>query len=79
MIDMVVATTETPKQILDGFVRKPSVQSEQYRAANLWSNLPLWQILHQGVERYSDSIAVTDNHTSLSYLELANRVYAFGR
>ncbi|MGR2950623.1 AMP-binding protein [Vibrio vulnificus] len=71
---MVVATTETPKQILDGFVRKPSVQSEQYQAANLWRNSPLWQILHQGVERHPDSIAVTDNHTSLSYLELANRV-----
>ncbi|MCU8344173.1 AMP-binding protein [Vibrio vulnificus] len=71
---MVVATTETPKQILDGFVRKPSVQSEQYQAANLWRNLPLWQILHQGVEHHPDSIAVTDNHTSLSYLELANRV-----
>ncbi|EPT8341645.1 TPA: AMP-binding protein [Vibrio vulnificus] len=71
---MVVATTETPKQILDGFVRKPSVQSEQYQAANLWRNLPLWQILHQGVEHHPDSIAVTDNHTSLSYLELASRV-----
>ncbi|MGL1088130.1 (2,3-dihydroxybenzoyl)adenylate synthase [Vibrio vulnificus] len=71
---MVVATTETPKQILDGFVRKPSVQSEQYQAANLWRNSPLWQILHQGVERHPDSIAVTDNHTSLSYLELASRV-----
>lgn len=71
---MVVATTETPKQILDGFVRKPSVQSEQYQAANLWRNSPLWQILHQGVEHHPDSIAVTDNHTSLSYLELANRV-----
>ncbi|HFQ5016061.1 TPA: (2,3-dihydroxybenzoyl)adenylate synthase [Vibrio vulnificus] len=71
---MVVATTETPKQILDGFVRKPSVQSEQYQAANLWRNSPLWQILHQGVEHHPDSIAVTDNHTSLSYLELASRV-----
>ncbi|ELK8308297.1 (2,3-dihydroxybenzoyl)adenylate synthase [Vibrio vulnificus] len=71
---MVVTTTETPKQILDGFVRKPSVQSEQYQAANLWRNSPLWQILHQGVEHHPDSIAVTDNHTSLSYLELANRV-----
>lgn len=71
---MVVATTETPKQILDGFVRKPSVQSEQYQAANLWRNSPLWQILHQGVEHHPDRIAVTDNHTSLSYLELANRV-----
>ncbi|HAS8567181.1 TPA: (2,3-dihydroxybenzoyl)adenylate synthase [Vibrio vulnificus] len=70
---MVVATTETPKQILDGFVRKPRVQREQYKAANLWRNSPLWQILHQGVERHPDSIAVTDNHTSLSYLELANR------
>ncbi|MDS1838549.1 (2,3-dihydroxybenzoyl)adenylate synthase [Vibrio vulnificus] len=71
---MVVTTTETPKQILDGFVRKPSVQSEQYQAANLWRNSPLWQILHQGVEHHPDSIAVTDNHTSLSYLELASRV-----
>ncbi|EOV0101509.1 TPA: AMP-binding protein [Vibrio vulnificus] len=71
---MVVATTETPKQILDGFVRKPSIQREQYQAANLWRNSPLWQILHQGVEHHPDSIAVTDNHTSLSYLELANRV-----
>lgn len=71
---MVVATTETPKQILDGFVRKPSVQSEQYQAANLWRNSPLWQILHQGVGCHPDRIAVTDNHTSLSYLELANRV-----
>ncbi|HDY7705299.1 TPA: AMP-binding protein [Vibrio vulnificus] len=71
---MVVATTETPKQILDGFVRKPSIQREQYQVANLWRNLPLWQILHQGVEHHPDSIAVTDNHTSLSYLELANRV-----
>ncbi|MCU8374960.1 AMP-binding protein [Vibrio vulnificus] len=71
---MVVATTETPKQILDGFVRKPSIQREQYQAANLWRNLPLWQILHQGVEHHPDRIAVTDNHTSLSYLELANRV-----
>lgn len=71
---MVVATTETPKQILDGFVRKPSIQREQYQAANLWRNSPLWQILHQGVEHRPDSIAVTDNHTSLSYLELANRV-----
>ncbi|RAH29439.1 (2,3-dihydroxybenzoyl)adenylate synthase, partial [Vibrio vulnificus] len=71
---MVVATTETPKQILDGFVRKPSIQREQYQAANLWRNLQLWQILHQGVEHHPDRIAVTDNHTSLSYLELANRV-----
>ncbi|MCG6301858.1 AMP-binding protein [Vibrio vulnificus] len=71
---MVVTTTETPKPILDGFVRKPSVQSEQYQAANLWRNSPLWQILHQGVEHHPDSIAVTDNHTSLSYLELASRV-----
>ncbi|HDY7663450.1 TPA: AMP-binding protein [Vibrio vulnificus] len=71
---MVVATTETSKQILDGFVRKPSAQSEQYQAANLWRNSPLWQILHQGVEHHPDRIAVTDNHTSLSYLELANRV-----
>ncbi|HAS6387536.1 (2,3-dihydroxybenzoyl)adenylate synthase [Vibrio vulnificus] len=71
---MIVTTTETPKQILDGFVRKPSVQSEQYQAANLWRNSPLWQILHQGVGRHPDRIAVTDNHTSLSYLELANRV-----
>ncbi|EOA6541342.1 TPA: (2,3-dihydroxybenzoyl)adenylate synthase [Vibrio vulnificus] len=71
---MVVTTTETPKQILDGFVRKPSVQREQYQAANLWRNSPLWQILHQGVGRHPDSIAVTDNHTSLSYLELANHV-----
>ncbi|HDY7476494.1 TPA: (2,3-dihydroxybenzoyl)adenylate synthase [Vibrio vulnificus] len=71
---MVVATTETPKQILDGFVRKPSVQREQYQAANLWRNSPLWQILHQGVGCHPDRIAVTDNHTSLSYLELANRV-----
>ena len=59
--------------MLEGVVPFPPDLAARYRARGYWQDRSLISVFDEVFERYSDRVALIDDHTSVTYQELADR------